>query len=506
MISVIARNRFRYFHFKNYQRSVFFSSVPQEPQSLPKEEKIHETSTTFLERSFQILTKSRSISLYVPRFIQSKLKIKKNPTSSKLVIPFTWSNIAGHGSFLFLALSYLESDFLSLRLYAFSGISLSIIFQYYREKPLWIPIRWNSLFLLINAIMIMILLKEEDDARNIPDEQKLLYHQVFEKRGMKPVDYLHLISVAKRLEVKRGEAIIHCGKKNKYLYLVKQGSLSVRKPETKMQPIAMIERHQFIGEMSFLNWSNTLTMMTSLQQQEAEELKSSLTSNTNNDSKEVVDSSVDEEAEDRLRSLGKFISLVQGYVGLDSSDDGKRNLPTQKTDKSTKKRGVNSLEDGFLVQADVVAEEDCVIFAWKFKDLYQLMNQYPSLGFVFERCLSNDLHQKMAFRALPSSSTSSSPPSTTSSTPTTSSDSPSTENTTSVGNDQNQGSIWEEDMRMRYKQILFGGLMDGEINKIEKQILHQFRQRYSISMLEHNQLLMDLNWTPEDYERGYQLR
>jgi hypothetical protein len=134
------------------------------------------------------------------------------------------------------------------------------------------------------------------------------------------------------------------------------------------------------------------------------------------------------------------------------------------------------------------------------------MNQYPSLGFVFERCLSNDLHQKMAFRALPSSSTSSSPPSTTSSTPTTSSDSPSTENTTSVGNDQNQGSIWEEDMRMRYKQILFGGLMDGEINKIEKQILHQFRQRYSISMLEHNQLLMDLNWTPEDYERGYQLR
>eukprot|EP01040_Poterioochromonas_malhamensis_P003404 gene3404-3628_t len=352
--------------------------------------------------------------------------------------------------------------------------------------------------------MIMILLKEEDDARNIPDEQKLLYHQVFEKRGMKPVDYLHLISVAKRLEVKRGEAIIHCGKKNKYLYLVKQGSLSVRKPETKMQPIAMIERHQFIGEMSFLNWSNTLTMVTSLQQQEAEELKSSLTSNTNNDSKEVVDSSVDEEAEDRLRSLGKFISLVQGYVGLDSSDDGKRNFPTQKTDNSTKKRGVNSLEDGFLVQADVVAEEDCVIFAWKFKDLYQLMNQYPSLGFVFERCLSNDLHQKMAFRALPSSSTSSSPPST-SSTPTTSSDLPSTENTTSVGNDQNQGSIWEEDMRMRYKQILFGGLMDGEINKIEKQILHQFRQRYSISMLEHNQLLMDLNWTPEDYERGYQL-
>ena len=39
------------------------------------------------------------------------------------------------------------------------GISLSIIFQYYRERPLWIPIKWNALFLLINTVMAMIILK-----------------------------------------------------------------------------------------------------------------------------------------------------------------------------------------------------------------------------------------------------------------------------------------------------------------------------------------------------------
>jgi len=33
------------------------------------------------------------------------------------------SNIAGHGAFVFLAVSYLDSDFLQLRLYAMSGIS-----------------------------------------------------------------------------------------------------------------------------------------------------------------------------------------------------------------------------------------------------------------------------------------------------------------------------------------------------------------------------------------------
>lgn len=72
---------------------------------------------------------------------------------------YNLSDLCGHGSFVCLALSYLESDFLSLRMYAMSGITLSILFQYYREKPLWIPIRWNSLFLLINAVMIGYLVK-----------------------------------------------------------------------------------------------------------------------------------------------------------------------------------------------------------------------------------------------------------------------------------------------------------------------------------------------------------
>ena len=101
----------------------------------------------------------------------------------KRVIHLSISEMAGHGSFFFLALSYLENDFLNLRLYAlsgkipsaifiqtlchnckfvprtFTGISLSIIFQYYRERPLWIPIKWNALFLLINTVMAMFILK-----------------------------------------------------------------------------------------------------------------------------------------------------------------------------------------------------------------------------------------------------------------------------------------------------------------------------------------------------------
>jgi hypothetical protein len=99
-------------------------------------------------------------------------------------ISYTWSNLAGHSSFLLLALSYLEKDFLQLRIFAASGMSLSIIFQYYREKPLWIPIRWNFLFILINASMIALLLKETADAdSNMSRDEKELYHTFFESRG-----------------------------------------------------------------------------------------------------------------------------------------------------------------------------------------------------------------------------------------------------------------------------------------------------------------------------------
>ena len=112
---------------------------------------------------------------------------------------YTFSNLAGHGSFLLLALSYLEKDFLHLRLFAASGMSLSIIFQYYREKPLWIPIRWNILFLLINTSMVAALLMERAEADHMSPDEKVLYTTFFERRGKKmnptqtlPSEYFNL--------------------------------------------------------------------------------------------------------------------------------------------------------------------------------------------------------------------------------------------------------------------------------------------------------------------------
>lgn len=127
-------------------------------------------------------------------------------------VHFNLSNLAGHASFIALAISYLESDFLSLRLYAMSGIVMSMIFQYYRPLPLWIPIRWNGLFFVINSIMVVLMIVEENEALNIPKDEIEILRNVFGNHGqMKAVDFRHLMGLAKRRNVEIGEKIVNQG-------------------------------------------------------------------------------------------------------------------------------------------------------------------------------------------------------------------------------------------------------------------------------------------------------
>ena len=132
-----------------------------------------------------------------------------------------------------------------------SGIALSIVFQYYREKPLWIPIRWNSLFLIINITMILLLLKESNDAEHIPDEQKDIYETIFQPHGMNMVDFLHLMAISQRREVNKGEKLVSLGLNHHHLHFVKQGRLSVKRSQ---EVLPEIHEHQFVGAMSFMDW------------------------------------------------------------------------------------------------------------------------------------------------------------------------------------------------------------------------------------------------------------
>lgn len=71
--------------------------------------------------------------------------------------------------------------------------------------------------------------------------------------------------------------------------------------------------------------------------------------------------------------------------------------------------------------ADVVCIEDCEMYSWEFDDLHKLCMLRPSLGLVMERCLSADLSKKMA-------------------------------------------ESYASEPQLRYKQVLNGTLLDGEVS------------------------------------------
>ena len=163
-------------------------------------------------------------------------------------VRWTMAEAAGHGAFMALALSYAEKDVLSLRVYACSGIILNSLFQYYRATPLWIPLRWNVLFLIINSAMIFISLKERNEAEYVPEEMKRLYNTVFKRLGMSKVDFMHMMKFAKMETVDRGEFLVRRGGERDSLYLVQRGSFNVIRAGTK---VAELRQGQFVGERSW---------------------------------------------------------------------------------------------------------------------------------------------------------------------------------------------------------------------------------------------------------------
>lgn len=273
--------------------------------------------------------------------------------------------MAGHASFLLLALSYLENNFMHLRAYAFTGITFSIIFQYYRDKPLWIPIRWNLLFLFINGAMITALVWEERDAQNIPDEQKQMYESIFKRHGMKPVDFMHLMSLAKRQTIECGEMLVAEGQKNHCLHVVRSGSFLMKKGR---DVINHIERHRFVGTLSFLRW----------QEHHVEDKISA-----------------DDDNLWEYQAGGDtylLLSFLANLLFATADDDGEsQSIPFI--------RAQNHEDEGQEAQFDVVSDESCVVYTWEFEDLQRLIVMQPSLGIVFERCLYLDINQKMSERA-----------------------------------------------------------------------------------------------------------
>ena len=88
-------------------------------------------------------------SLMVPRHFPL---LPRSPTNT-----FSLAEALGHTSFVLVALSYSIDDVLWLRLTAVVGSTAMLGFTYFHPhgKVLWLPFRWNALFIVINTAQII---------------------------------------------------------------------------------------------------------------------------------------------------------------------------------------------------------------------------------------------------------------------------------------------------------------------------------------------------------------
>lgn len=128
------------------------------------------------------------------------------------------SELAGNLSFVGVCVAYLNTDILMLRVLSLGSIALSIVFQYYRAIPLWIPIRWNVLLLGINTVMTLNLVFERNRADNMGKELEKIYGEgLFQARGFSKVEFLRLFEKAQVVTLKPGEKLAEDGKENRKL-------------------------------------------------------------------------------------------------------------------------------------------------------------------------------------------------------------------------------------------------------------------------------------------------
>lgn len=180
------------------------------PQSSPS---YREMLETLRESMGAALLKPRTIP--VPRWV--------TPRHFSL----TLSECFGHASFILVACSYAYDDFFMLRIIAVAGSTSMLFFTYFHPhgKVLWLPFRWNCLFIAINSFWIARILYQRSMARHLSDDLVRIRNDHF--YILDPVDFAMLIAAGKQETYQSGDLILGQGSMNRFVRLVLEGECEV---------------------------------------------------------------------------------------------------------------------------------------------------------------------------------------------------------------------------------------------------------------------------------------
>jgi Popeye-like protein len=156
-------------------------------------------------------------------------------------------------------LSYSVKDMLWLRCLTVVAALCLLPYYYLQPVPLTAAIAWNLLFIGINLIQIVILLRERRPVTLTCDQQRL-YELAF--GTIAPREFLKLLEIARWEEASDGQIIVRKGEDIDRMMMIHSGSASIRCNERK---VAELRPGQFVGEMSFITGDETCAEVVALE-------------------------------------------------------------------------------------------------------------------------------------------------------------------------------------------------------------------------------------------------
>ena len=129
--------------------------------------------------------------------------------------------VAGHLAFGLIAFSFLVKDILWLRIVSIVASLFSVFYNWVIPvEPMWIPIGWNFVFVLLNLYHIAIIVYEKRPVDMSP-KHKELYETMF--KNMTPVEFLKITKIADWVQFKSKELITQKGHRVPTLNLIYNG-------------------------------------------------------------------------------------------------------------------------------------------------------------------------------------------------------------------------------------------------------------------------------------------
>ena len=157
------------------------------------------------------------------------------------------ATIVGHLAFGLIAFSYLVKDIMYLRILSIVASLFGMFFNYtVPTEPLWLPIGWNAIFVMVNIYHISVLLYEKRPVQ-MDDKNTELYNTLFKE--LTPVEYLKISKAACWKNYEPNDVLIRQQHLVPDLILIYNGTIDVKVDGNK---VAELRDGQFVGEMSFL--------------------------------------------------------------------------------------------------------------------------------------------------------------------------------------------------------------------------------------------------------------